>query len=199
MAISFPLTPPATPGNRSIVWTPRTIVGRTVSPFTGQQQVFAFPGQWWEVTVTLPMMRDADAGAWHAFMLSLNGAEGTFYLGDSVRKTALGNVTGTLTVGGGAVANSTTLPIAGATGTFAVGDWLSVNFGSLAPRLHRVIKVIDATSVDVFPRLRAAYTAGSSINYSSPVGRFRLMAPSSWSYDERKLCDGFSFSAVEAL
>lgn len=198
MAISFPLTPPATPGNRSIQWTPRTVVGMNQSPFTGQQQVYAWPAQWWEVTVSLPAMRDADAGAWQAFFLALNGREGTFYLGDSIRKSPLGAVTGTLTVGSGATANTTTLPISGATGSFAVGDWLQVGTSSSA-RLHRVVQVNSSASVDVFPRLRSAYSNGTAITKTNPVGLFRLMDAVPWGYDYRKICDGLTFSAMEVI
>lgn len=168
------------------------------SPFTGAQQVFAWPGQWWEVLITLPPMRDAQAGPWQAFLLSLNGREGTFFLGDSVRKAPLGNVTGTLTVDTGAVANSTTLPISGATGTFLAGDWMQVGTSSSA-RLHRVVKVNSAASVEVFPRLRSAYAGGTSIVTASPVGLFRLVAPVPWVYDPAKFCEGLSFSAMEVV
>jgi hypothetical protein len=198
MAISFPLTPPATPGPKSIQWTPRTIVGMNASPFTGQQQVFAWPGQWFEAMITLPAMADAAAGVWQAFFLALNGREGTFYLGDSVRKTRLGAVTGTLTVGASAVANTTTLPISGATGSFAVGDWLQVGTTS-SSRLHRVVQVNSSSSVDVFPRLRSAYASGTAINVASPVGLFRLVGPVPWAYDAQKICDGLTFSAMEVM
>lgn len=196
--ITYPLTPPAAPGPRSIQWTPRSVVGMNQSPFTGQQQVYAWPGQWFEVVITLPPMRDGAAGEWQAFFLALNGQEGTFYLGDSVRKTALGNVTGTLTVDSGAVANTTTLPITGGTGTFAVGDWLQVGTAANS-RLHRVVKVNSSTSVDVFPRLRSAYAGGTTIDYSSPVGLFRLMGPVPWAYDPAKICEGLTFSAMEVI
>jgi hypothetical protein len=198
MAITFPLSAPATPGFRAIQWTPRTVVGMAQSPFTGAQQTYAHPGQWWEVSVTLPPMTDAQAGAWCGFFLALNGREGTFYLGDTIRKTRLGAVTGTLTVGSGAVANTTTLPIAGATGSFAVGDWIQVGTTSTS-RLHRVTQVNSSSSVDVFPRLRSAYTNGTAITYASPKGLFRLQGAVPWAYDARKICDGLTFSAVEVV
>lgn len=198
MAITFPLTLPAAPGFRSIEWAPRSIVGLNASPFTGQTQTYEWPGQWWEAAVTLPPMKDAQAGAWQAFFLALNGRAGSFLLGDSIRKTRLGTVTGTLTVGAGAVANSTTLPIAGATGTFATGDWLQVATG-LSSRLHRVTQVNSSASVDVFPRLRSAYANGTAINVASPQGLFRLAALPGWAYDERRICAGLSFNATEVL
>jgi len=198
MALSYPLTRP-TGGFRSIEWHPRTIVGINSSPFTGQQQTYVWPGQWWEATVTLPSMTDTLAGVWQAFFLSLNGREGSFYFGDSVRTSPLGNIAGTLTVGAGAVANATTLPIAGAGSTvFAVGDWLQVG-AMTAARLHRVVKVIDSASVDVFPRLRSAYAVGTTIIKTNPVGIFRLTSIPAWGYDEIKRCQGLTFNAMEVL
>lgn len=197
MPIAYPLPRPSG-GFRSIEWTARSVVGINASPFTGQQQTYVWPGQWWEATVTLPAMTDANAGIWQGFFLSLNGREGSFYLGDSVRAAARGAVTGTLTVGAGAVANTTTLPIAGATGSFAVGDWVQVG-AATAARLHRVVQVNSSSEVEVFPRLRSAYANGTTIIKTSPVGIFRLTALPSWSYDELKMCHGLTFNAVEVL
>lgn len=197
MAITFPLTPPAAPGNRSIQWTPRSVVGMAQSPFTGAQQTFAWPGQWWEVSITLPAMKDAEAGLWRAFFLALNGRAGTFYLGDSVRKVPRGTIAGTVTVGSGAVANSTTLPLSGGTGEFAVGDWLQVGTGS-SSRLHQVTQV-NVGSVDVFPLLRSAYTGGTAVTYANPKGIFRLSGPVPWGFDSRRICDGQTFAAMEVV
>ena len=198
MAITFPLTLPTAPGNRSIEWLDQGAVGMNSSPFTGEQQVYRWPNQSWSAQVTLPPMRDQSLiGPWIAFFLSLNGTEGTFYLGDSVRKTPVGTIAGTVTVNTGAVANSTTLPITGGTGAFAVGDWLQIGTGSTS-RLHRVIKV-NAGSVDVFPRLRAAHASGTAITYTNPVGVFRLTARVPWAFDERKIAGGVSFAVMEAL
>lgn len=199
MAISYPLTPPATPGNRAIAWLPRSVVGVNISPFTGAQQTYQWPGEWWEVTVTLPAMKDATAGPWRAFLLALRSRSGTFYFGDSVRKTPLGTIAGAWTVGAGATLHSTTLPLAtvSGTGTFAVGDWLQVGTGS-SSRLHQVTQV-NAGSVDVFPFLRTAYANGTAIAYSGPKGVFRLAAPVPWEFDARRIERGISFSAMEVV
>lgn len=197
--IAYPLTLPASPGFRSIAWTPRSLSGINVSPFTGAQQVYQWPGEWWECVVTLPAMKDATAGAWRAFFLGLRSRAGTFYLGDSVRRTILGTASGTITVGTGTVAGATTLPLGNASGNpFAVGDWLQVGTGSSA-RLHQVTQVNSATSVEVFPVPRTSYANGTAVDYTSPVGLFRLAAPVNWTFDSRKISDGLTFSAVEVV
>ncbi len=206
MAISYPLSHPATPSFRSIAWRPRSLSGMAVSPFTGSQQVYQWPGEWWEVTVTLPPMKDADAGAWRAFFLALRSRSGTFLLGDSVRTSARGAIGGSVTVGSGATAGSTTLPLTNASGQpLAVGDWVQVGTGSSA-RLHQVTQVNSATSVDVFPILRSAYANGTTVLYSkaispfiAPRGLFRLSEPVSWAFDAAKIADGITFNAVEVV
>lgn len=206
MAITYPLSLPASPGFRSIAWTPRSLSGMNASPFTGAQQVYQWPGEWWEASVTLPAMKDADAGAWRAFFLALRSRAGTFYLGDSVRKNSRSSVSGTVTVGSGAVANTTTLPLGNASGNpFAVGDWLQVGTGT-SSRLHQVTQVNSATSVEVFPLLRSAYANGTTVLYSAlvspfvaPKGLFRLAAPVPWAFDARRIADGITFAAVEVV
>ena len=197
MAISYPLALPTVTGFRSLEIQAATVVSMNRSPFTGAQQVYAWPGQWWQLTINLPAMPQAMAATWAAFFLALNGTEGTFYLGPSIRKVTGGNKTGTVTVDTGATANSTTLPITGGAGNFAVGDWLQVGT-TTAARLHRVTQV-NVGSVDVFPRLRSAYASGTAITYTNPVGIFRLSAIPSESYDSRKICEGLTFSAEESL
>ena len=198
MAISYPLVLPSTTRFRSIQWLDQGSVGISVSPYTAEQQVQRWPAQSWSVQVALPPMTDASAGEWIAVFLALNGPEGTFYLGDSVRPTRRGTLAGTVTVNtGGAAANSTTIPLTGGTGAFALGDWLQMGNGSAA-KLHRVIQV-NAGSVDVFPRLRSTYAAGSGVTYTNTRGVFRLAQRAPWMFDPRKICEGFSFSAIEAL
>lgn len=197
MAITYPLTLPTHTGFRSLEIQPKTVVGLAASQFTLEQQVYQWPGQGWLLNVELPPMSQANAALWVAFFLALNGPEGTFYVGPSIRKVTGGTKAGTVTVDTGAVANSTVLPITGGTGDFAKGDWLQVGT-TTAARLHRVIQV-NAGSVDVFPRLRSAYANGTAITYSSPVGVFRLLALPSEAYDSRKICHGLNFTAVEAI
>jgi hypothetical protein len=197
MAITFPLSLPGTPGNRSIQWLDQGAVGVASSPYTGEQQTTRWPHQSWAVQVTLPAMKEADTGPWIAFFLALNGPEGSFYLGDSARKTPRGTISGTVTVGAGAVANSTTLPISGGAGSFALSDWLQVSSGTTT-RLHRVMQV-NSGSLDVFPRLRSAYANGTAITYNNAKGIFKLAARVPWMFDERKIAAGVTFSAFESL
>jgi hypothetical protein len=201
--ISYPLALPSVTGLASRELEPKTVVGMVTSPFTGEQQVFGWPGQWLVFNMGLPPMLEQNAAIWASFFMSLNGPEGTFLLGDSVRKTSRGTVGGVWTVGAGAVANSTTLPVTGGTGLLAVGGWIQIFASGSTAKLHRVLQVNlsagNMVSVDVFPRLRSAYANGSALTYANAKGVFRLAQMPPEAFDAAKVCNGMSFVAVEAL
>ena len=189
MAISYPLTPPAALVASSLSITGISAASRNVSPFTFQIQAYNWPGQAWLGSVSCPPMLRADAEQVIAFLLMAQ--RGTFFFEDFANPNPRGNVTGTLTVAS-ATANTTTLGISGATGTFAVGDWLQISTS-----LYKVVQVNSSSSVDLFPVLRKSYTAGGAIVYANAKGVFRLASPSAqWNIDVAKFY-GISFDIVE--
>jgi len=206
MSLSYPLTHPTTPGFSSITWRPRSVVGVASSPFTGQRQTYAWPGQWWEVDITLPPMKTATAEPWVAFLIGLNGQEGTFNLGDSVRTTPRGVGTGTPLVNGGSqtgydlVTDGWTIS---QTGIMKAGDWVQLGTGSTA-RLHKVMA--DANSngsgqatLTLWPALRSSPADNAALTVNAAKGLFALAGNSDgWSVDVVKLY-GLSFSAREVL
>lgn len=202
MAISFPLTPPSSPGYQAREFLPETSVGVAESPFTRNQQVYAWPGQRLAFSMELPPMTDEEAGEWIAFFLALNGSEGTFYFGDPVRATPRGNVAGTWLTSGTQVANGTTITVAGGTGSLSKGDWLQVGTGASA-RLHRAMQVSvsagNMIAVDVFPRLRSAYSSGITVSFNNPQGLFRLTDLPREAFSRDAICRGMAFSAVEVI
>jgi hypothetical protein len=133
----------------------------------------------------------SDAEQVISFLLAAQ--RGTFYFQDYANPTRRGTVTGTLTVSS-ATANSSTLGFSGATGTFAVGDWLQISTS-----LYKVIQVNSSSSVDLFPVLRASYSAGTAITYSNAKGLFRLgSTQTEWSIELASIY-GVAFSIVEEL
>jgi len=141
--------------------------------------------------VECPPMVRADAEAVISFLLA--ATKGTFYFQDYANPTARGSVTGTLTVST-ATANTSTLTFAGATGTFAVGDWLQIGTS-----LYKVIQVNSSSSVDLFPVLRSSYAAGTAITYSNAKGVFRLMENNvNWQIDTAKMY-GVNFGIIEEV
>jgi hypothetical protein len=189
MAISYPLTPPSPFNLSRLSFTGVSATSRNTSPFTLQTQQYNWPGQAWLGSVDCPPMKRADAEQIVAFLLSAQ--RGTFYFQDYANPTNRGGVTGTLTVTT-ATANGTTLTFGGATGSFAVGDWLQISTS-----LYKVVQSNSSTSVDLFPALRKSYAGGTSIIYANAKGVFRLASPSTeWAIGEASIY-GVGFAIVE--
>lgn len=189
MAISYPLSPPSPFRISKLSLTGVSAASRNVSPFTYQIQQYNWQGQGWLGSVECPPMVRSDAEQVIAFLLAAQ--RGTFYFQDYANTSPRGAVTGTLTVSS-ATANASTLGISGATGTFALGDWLQISTS-----LYKVIQVNSSSSVDVFPVLRSSYAAGTSITTSNAKGVFRLMQPKAdWTIDLASIY-GVGFAIVE--
>ena len=189
MAISYPLNPPSPFNLSRLSFTGVSAVSRNMSPFTMQVQQYNWPGQAWLGSVDCPPMVRADAEAVIAFLLAAQ--RGTFYFQDYANPTNRGGVTGTLTVTT-ATANATTLTFGGATGSFALGDWLQISTS-----LYKVVQVNSSSSVDVFPVLRSSYAASTPITYANAKGVFRLASGSTeWSIDLASIY-GVNFSIIE--
>jgi hypothetical protein len=189
MAISYPLTPPSPFNLSQLSFTGVSATSRNTSPFTLQTQQYNWPGQAWLGSVDCPPMKRADAEDIVSFLLKAQ--RGTFYFQDYANPTNRGGVTGTLTVSS-ATANGTTLGISGASGQFAVGDWLQISTS-----LYKVVQSNSSSSVDVFPALRKSYAGGTSITYTNAKGVFRLASPSTeWSIGEASIY-GVGFAIIE--
>jgi len=189
MAISYPLTPPSPFRISKLTLSGMSATSRNVSPFTFQTQQYNWPGQAWMGSVECPPMTRAAAEEVIGFLLAAQ--RGTFYFQDYANTSVRGNVTGTLTVSS-ATANTSTLGISGATGTFAVGDWLQIGTS-----LYKVVQVNSSSSVDLFPVLRSSYAGGTAITYSNAKGVFRLAeSRTEWSIELASIY-GITFSIAE--
>jgi len=162
---------------------------RNISPFTFQTQQYNWSGQAWMGSVECPPMVRADAEEIVGFLLAAQ--RGTFYFQDYANPSPRGAVTGTLTVNT-ATANTSTLGISGATGSFAVGDWLQISTS-----LYKVIIANSSSSVEVFPALRKSYAALTPITKTNAKGVFRLADPKTdWSIELAGIY-GIAFGIVE--
>lgn len=211
MPVTYPITLPfSVRSASSIKITQATVSGAQESPFSKVENVQVGTGQKWQADITLPpMRRDTGAPEWFAALVSLNGPEGTFYLGDTAFTAPRGVATGTPVVNG-AGQSGYDLATRGWTASTAnimrAGDWLQVGTG-ISARLYMVM--IDAASdasgdatLTLWPKIRQSPSApadGASIVTSSPVGVFRLTAAAPWQIDNRRLITGLTFSAIEAL
>lgn len=207
MSISYPLSLPSQLAFSRVTFRARSAVGVSQSPFTFAQQVYAHQGDLWEADLELPPMTRAYAEDWLAFLLALNGREGTFLLGDTLYTTPRGIATGTPLVKGASQTGRTLITdgwTISTTGILKAGDWFQLGTGS-SSRLHKVVQDADANgageaTLEIWPRLRSSPADNAALTTAAPKGLFRLASNvRAWSLDVGQLISGFSFSAVEAI
>ena len=203
MTISYPLSLPTNVSFKRLTLTTDSQVAMQQSAFTGQTQVFVHQGEVWFAEVTLPDMARANAEEWIAFLLKLNGPQGTFYLGDPLGKTARGSVSGTPRVNGGSQTGRSLVTdgwSTNASGVLLAGDYIQ-----LGQRLHKVLSDVDAdgsgnATLDIWPRIRESPADNDTIITSSPKGIFRLVDKNVeiFGSDENQVYS-IGFAAREAL
>lgn len=177
MPITYPLSLPAVKSPARIVLNAQSSVAISRSPSSYVSSVYKWSGQMWTAEITLPMMERADAEQWVAWLLKLNGLEGTFLLGDTAGKTPRGIATGTPLVNGGSQTGQSLITdgwTAGQTGIMKAGDYIQIG-----QRLYKILS--DANSdgggnatFDIWPRLRESPSNNAAITVSNTVGLFRL-------------------------
>ena len=206
MAISYPLTLPTATGIKSVTITPISIVGITRSIYTLEEQVQAHPGQAWQANINLPIMNEVNAQEWIAFLLSLNGVQGTFLMSDPTgimpRGAASSNQSPSpLVNGGGQSGNELDIDNcpSSITDYLKRGDYIQLDYG-----YHRLLEDVstDASgeaTLSIWPNLRRAPADNESVRTISPVGIWRLVSSSSFYTDTDFLFKEMGFSCVEAV
>lgn len=179
---------PATPGMRTAEFEMDDAVGIVTSTFTGQVQAQQWPGaDMLRGTMTLPVLVEANADKWKAFLAELRGMANAFQIGDPVKAVPAGTGAGAPVVNGAQAAGSQTLAMAGFSGTGALlpGDYIQIGY-----RLHMVLEQQDSdtASVGIWPCLREALAGGETVITSNPRGLFRLAENKrTWSVDVTRL------------
>lgn len=205
MPISYPINFP-TQCIKGVTIRARNIVAMSTSPFTGQQQVYKHQGQWWEMEVTLPPMKRADAEQVASFLIKLNGQYGTFLLGDPANTAPRGVGTGTPLVKGAGQSGDTLITdgwTPSVTGILKAGDWIQLGSAS-STRLHKVLD--DANSdgsgnatLTIWPNLRSSPADNDAITINNTKGRWRLSSNDVDYNIETGQFYGITFACVEAL
>lgn len=203
MSISYPLALPTATGIRSIEWLKDTSIRYTESPFDLTKKVYANAGKRWKAQVALPAMTITNGRIWEAFFLSLNGMEGTFWLGPTLDKTARGVATGTPLVNGASQSGQSLVSdgwTVSQTGILKAGDWLQVgNY------LYKVLQDVDSdvggnATIDIWPSLaKAVPSDNDAITVANPKGLFRILEMPSMNLSENHIVEGTAFTAVEAI
>lgn len=202
MTISYPLSLPNT-NIAQIRLYAQNNVALSTSVFTYQAQRVQHDGDRWAADVTLPVMTQADAADWHAFITSLRGRYGTFLLGQSAHGTPRGTPGGTPVVNGASQTGYTLVTDGWTVSTTVLkkGDFIQIE-----NRLYMI--TADATTngsgqvtLDIWPSLRDGGPAdNATITYTNAKGTFRLVGniQAVVDVDPRKLYT-LSFNAEEAL
>lgn len=205
MALSFPLSVSGLRAPRRFTMRADSVVGVSKSPFTRQQQVQVHQGTQWGADVDVPPMSRAEAAAWIAKLVALNGREGTLLMGP-VETSPQGLWAGSPNFNDPHAAGVKTIWIKGMTvgTTGKAGDYFQVGSGASA-HLHMLVQdfVADASghapAAEIWPPLREAVVDGVLITTSSPVGLWRLASNvREWSIDLAHFY-GLGFSVEEAL
>ena len=204
MTITYPITFPTSLYVAGLKITALSAVSRSESPFSFAEKVYDWGGQMWAIEGALPRMTRDDAAQYEAFILKLNGRQGTF-LFPVFETTPRGVATGTPVVNG-AGQSGNVLSVSGftpsTTGIMRAGDWLQIGTGATT-RLYRVLD--DANSdgagdvdLTVWPRLRSSPSDGATVIVNNCKGLFRLVDAVPVDIDTNKTY-GMSFQALEAL
>ena len=206
MAISYPLTPPTSPGVRRVTISAENVVSAVTSIFTLQTQTQEYEGRRWHLSATFPPMKRAYAEDWLAFFLKLRGRNGTFLFGDPNGSAPRGSGLGTPLVDG---ASQTGLELAtkgwtpSSSGVLLPGDYIQLGSAGTS-RLYKVLTQADSDSagevtLDIWPSLREPPSDSAAITLDDAVGLFRMADNlTQWDLDVAAFY-GFGFRAEEAI
>ena len=208
MAINYPLALPTTNTIQSIELRTINAVAYSRSPFTFAGQAHEYAGKMWTADITLKPMRRSDAEQWIAWLMSLKGQLGTFYLGDPLGCTPLGSARNADTVTiDGTTSSGSTLDIQSAplstTDYLKAGDYMQIGSGA-SRQLFKVLTDVDTdasgtATVDVWPNVRTIIADNAPVTFESAKGVFRLSSnETSWSVNEASIY-GITFGAMEAV
>ncbi len=181
MTITYPISMPDLQGMSSFSFQMKSVNAVVRSSFTLKSQVQTHQGQMWMASMGFPPRNLADSADWRAFLTSLNGMQGTFFIGDPLATSPRGSVLGTPLVNGASQTGQVLLTkgwTADETGVLLAGDYIQIGSGSTT-RLYKVLVDADSdgsglSSLDIWPRLRESPSNSAAITTSSTKGTFRL-------------------------
>ena len=208
MAITYPrdLLTPA--GIASIELRAINAVAYSRSPFTFSGQAHEDSGKAWQADVTLPPMRRENAEQWIAWLISLKGQFGTFYLGDPNATLPMGSARDSDTIlVNGAVSSGNTINIdsapASQSGYLKAGDYMQIGTGT-NKQLFKVLADVTTSgaggaTVDVWPNVRTSIAENASVTVEAAQGVFRLASNEQSFSINSAATYGLVFGAVEAV
>jgi len=208
MTISYPRAIPSEMVIQQCSLRTQSNVAVSKSIFTGEEQVQAHQGQWWEANIILAASERADAAAISAWLASMNGREKTILFGDPMSTAPQGAASSTpgTPVVNGAGQTGGSLICDGAPNTITnylkAGDYVGLGSGSTS-RLHMVLADVSSDgsgnfTLDIWPNLRSSPDNDATLVVTSATGLFRLGKNIS-QWEEQRNLYGFSFNLTEVL
>lgn len=198
---------PAAPVPKQIDFSMNDTVGEVTSPFTfaSQYQCWA-GGDYWKLNVSLPPMPKASADQWVAWFGALRGKTNVFQIGDGTHAypSTFGTINALSPVTDG-VNNATSIMLSTrgwtpGTTVFNPGDYIQLGY-----RLHVIVGssgyVADANgkcNLELWPSLRETLGDGTPIDFTQPMGLFRLQENERQYSAVSDRLYRLSFKAVEA-
>lgn len=158
-------------------------VGSAVSPYTYRRETQDWGGEQWRMSLNFLPMSRAEASTLEAFISRLRGGVHSFRMGDPYRSLARGNAAGAVTaVVQSATPLSTTIDTSGWTAS-TTDQLLPNDLFQIENHLYKVLAAADSDAsgnmtIEVWPRVRKAYTASTALTVSNARGLFTLASNS---------------------
>jgi hypothetical protein len=174
------------------------------SPLTRNVQRVLLGGARWTASYTLPRMNRAQAAAWQAFFLQLEGRTNTFSGFDPDAKTPRGAATGTPLVNGGSQTGSS-LTIDGCTASVTAwlkaGDYFAVNGELKMLTSDASTNGSGQTTLSFKPALRGSPADNAAITVQNPTAAMILSddMQAMWETDFNGIYEPITFTAVEVF
>jgi hypothetical protein len=160
----------------------------------------------WVCELAVVPLRESEAGAWQAFLLSLNGGVNQLALWNIRRPAPLGTMRGSMVLNAAAAQGDKVLDITAGLGqagkTLLAGDLLQVGSGAT----QQVVMVATSTTADGTGRividfaqpLRNAFAGGAAVVWDRACALFRQTSGDGpkWAYADL-MVRGFALSLLE--
>jgi len=196
-------TPPVVPESINFGITHNVTV--SVSPLSGSTQTLELPGARWKASLTYTDLTSQEAKLMKAWLVSLRGMAGRFYLYDYGETSTLNAVTGTPTIETGSTRRLITATTTGA--AFVPGDYLEIRSSSVDE--SRELKMVIAASATgpgtrnytIEPPIRRDTYVGLDIIYSECKGVFMLANNDQtyWSTRSKAYLNDITIDCIEAI
>lgn len=206
---TYPLASPASFGFAEVQWQPDSNSARGKNPWSKADALQIYDGACWRAVVTLCASDRFEGRQLRAWLTSIEGARGTFLLGDpdNMPMGAAATSPGTPVVDGagqtGRLLDLAGLPLS-TPGWLLAGDYLQRGTGKAA-RLHLLTADLDSDALgkgtaELWPPVDPAPADGTEIVVTAPQGLFAFAsAPPPWRERPGLIYDGIALDAQSVV